>query len=75
MKKIIIVSISVLSLAFSACNSSSNNQDKNSSQTFDTTKLRTGEVYYQCEMNPEVISDKPGKCIKCDMDLIKVEKK
>lgn len=32
---------------------------------------------YQCPMHPDVISDKPGKCPKCGMDLklIKKEKK
>jgi len=25
---------------------------------------------YTCEMHPEVISDKPGKCPKCGMTLI-----
>ena len=26
---------------------------------------------YTCPMHPEVISDKPGKCPKCGMQLIK----
>lgn len=25
---------------------------------------------YTCTMHPEVISDKPGKCPKCGMDLV-----
>ena len=25
---------------------------------------------YTCEMHPEVLSDKPGKCPKCHMDLV-----
>ena len=25
---------------------------------------------YTCSMHPEVISDKPGKCPKCGMELI-----
>jgi hypothetical protein len=29
---------------------------------------------YQCEMHPEVTSDKPGKCPKCGMDLMQVKK-
>ncbi len=29
----------------------------------------SGSSKYQCPMHPEVISDKPGKCPKCGMDL------
>jgi len=29
-------------------------------------------VIYQCPMDPEEVSDKPGKCPKCGMDLEKV---
>ncbi len=29
-----------------------------------------GAVVYTCSMHPEVVSDKPGKCPKCNMDLI-----
>jgi hypothetical protein len=36
-------------------------------------------VIYTCTMHPDVVSDKPGKCPKCGMDLvqkkIKVEMK
>lgn len=28
---------------------------------------------YTCPMHPEVISDKPGKCPKCEMDLVPVK--
>lgn len=30
---------------------------------------------YVCPMHLEVTSDKPGKCPKCDMNLVKKEKK
>lgn len=29
-----------------------------------------GAVVYTCSMHPEVVSDKPGKCPKCNMDLV-----
>jgi len=29
------------------------------------------KAVYTCEMHPEVVSDKPGKCPKCGMELIK----
>lgn len=31
------------------------------------------KTLYTCVMHPEVISDKPGKCPKCGMDLVKKE--
>jgi hypothetical protein len=42
--------------------------------TMDTTKsTMTSTVKYTCKMHPEVISDKPGKCPKCGMDLVQVK--
>jgi Cu(I)/Ag(I) efflux system membrane fusion protein len=35
------------------------------------TKAKPGQ--YTCPMHPEVVSDVPGKCPKCGMDLVKVE--
>jgi len=29
---------------------------------------------FTCPMHPEIISDKPGKCPKCEMDLVPVKK-
>ena len=31
----------------------------------------TGKVVYTCFMHPEIISDKPGTCPKCGMNLVK----
>lgn len=33
----------------------------------------TEEQLYSCPMHPEVISDKPGKCTECGMDLVRKE--
>jgi hypothetical protein len=34
-----------------------------------------GKELYVCPMHPEETSDKPGKCPKCGMDLVKQEVK
>lgn len=80
MKKIIILSATALALMLDACNSSSNKteQTNSTSQIFnlDTTKLKSGETFYQCVcMDPEVLSDKAGDCPKCDMELTEIKKK
>jgi len=35
------------------------------------SKPAAAGVVYTCPMHPEVISDKPGQCPKCHMDLVK----
>lgn len=35
-----------------------------------TTKTAQAGQTYTCTMHPEVVSDKPGKCPKCGMDLV-----
>lgn len=37
----------------------------------ETPTQKTSETMYFCPMEPEVVSDKPDKCPKCGMDLIK----
>jgi hypothetical protein len=34
-------------------------------------KSKTAKTVYTCPMHPEVTSDKPGKCPKCGMTLVK----
>jgi len=43
----------------------------------DTMKMSStaSTVKYTCRMHPEVISDKPGKCPKCGMQLVEVKSK
>jgi len=76
MKKIIFLFIVTITLLISACNKcNTSSTPKESIQTMDTTKLKTGDVFYQCEMDHKVLSDKPGTCSKCGMNLSKVIKK
>jgi len=80
MKKTILFSTAVAIIMFAGCNNSTPKSDtgksETTSQTFalDTTKLKSGDKFYQCEMHPEVISDKPGNCPKCGMELSEIKK-
>jgi hypothetical protein len=47
-------------------------QQKTSSET-KQTKVKTSQVKYACPMHPEETADKPGKCLKCKMDLTEVK--
>jgi predicted RNA-binding Zn-ribbon protein involved in translation (DUF1610 family) len=61
-KMIMIASLSILSVSVFAQ---------------DTTKQKPKmqQVKYSCPMHPDVTSNKPGKCPKCGMDLVRSEKK
>lgn len=59
----------VFALALAACG---NAEQKNASTGADTVKAAGDSAHattYTCPMHPEVISDKPGKCPTCGMDL------
>ena len=47
-------------------NSGSLSNQKTVTKNQTTAAMKT----YTCSMHPEVISDKPGKCPKCGMELI-----
>ena len=67
MKKIIVISMLAV-LAIFTINSSVNALNQVSAENGKAIK-----VEYTCSMHPEVVSDKPGQCPKCGMDLVKKE--
>jgi hypothetical protein len=68
-KKVIYTAILVAGLTFLTFNTM-----QVSAQTA-TTKTEAKEVVkYTCTHHPEVVSDKPGKCSKCGMDLVAMKK-
>lgn len=78
MNKLILTAIAAVAIIFSACNNQTKSSDsQENSSNVESTMLDSSHtlaaVQYTCPMHPEVISDKPGKCPKCGMDL--VEKK
>jgi len=82
MKSFIAIITAVIVLSFSAMGqemmSHKNHMDStkveksmSKKQHKDAAKI----VKYTCPMHPEVITNKPGKCPKCGMTLVKLEEK
>lgn len=65
MKKIILMSVLAMAI-FAGITATVSAQDSK-------PKTETAKVEYTCSMHPDVISDKPGQCPKCGMDLVKKE--
>ncbi|MEO6849242.1 MAG: heavy metal-binding domain-containing protein [Mucilaginibacter sp.] len=69
MKKVMLMAVAIL---FSAATVFAAHIINPVSDTTKTKKVKpVAKVQYTCTMHPEVISDKPGKCPKCDMTLVK----
>jgi len=64
--KVYVIAIALLagSFVFTACGGGASSKTS-------TEKAVAQKEVYSCEMHPEVISDKPGKCPKCGMELTK----
>lgn len=45
----------------------------NQQQKKEAINLNVEKVVYTCPMHPEIKQDKPGKCPKCGMNLVKQE--
>jgi hypothetical protein len=88
MKNNFSIPVLAISLLIGACNSSATKNEQaatvaspktavsDTTQVYnlDTTKLKSGQSFYQCEMHPEVLSNKPGTCPKCEMALTEIKK-
>lgn len=61
MNKIIFVSV-ILALLIASCKNGRSHTEHS---------MEMPKEIYTCTMHPEVVSDKPGKCPKCEMDLVK----
>ena len=48
------------------------NHQPTSASTPDQSEQPAAKQLYTCPMHPDVISDKPGKCPKCGMNLVPV---
>ncbi|HSZ73015.1 MAG TPA: heavy metal-binding domain-containing protein [Cytophagaceae bacterium] len=64
MKKIILSLLAFATLSFMVISCGSSETKEKISET---------TVFYSCPMHPEVVTNAPGKCPKCGMDLVKKE--
>lgn len=65
MKKIFlpIIAIAIVATVSTSCENATTKDSDNA--------VNSSSQKYTCPMHPEVISDKPGSCPKCGMDLVK----
>jgi len=70
MKKLMLMAVAIL---FSTATVFASHSTTAVSDTTKTKKVKPAKVQYTCTMHPEVLSDKPGKCSKCGMTLVKKE--
>ena len=72
MKRILFIALMFLSfgLVFIACNSGNTNKENSNTGTDKKEQLAKDEMY-TCTMHNEVMSNEPGTCPKCGMDLVK----
>jgi hypothetical protein len=68
MKKAMLMAVAIL---FSAATVFAAHSVNPVSDTTKTKKVKPAKVQYTCTMHPEVVMDKPGKCPKCGMTLVK----
>ena len=76
MKQTIIACMLLATTVFAACNSGSSSESKKdtatTTSTSDTSKMASA-VKYTCTMDSEVISDTPGHCPKCGMEMVPIK--
>jgi hypothetical protein len=65
-----IMTLAIL-LAVNAGTFSQTKQDSTKTHKMKSSKT----VKYTCTMHPEIVMDKPGKCPKCGMTLVKMKPK
>ena len=69
MKKIMFVSMCIVALSFGVINQAQSSVVNH----LQKKEVPTTQTIYTCSMHPVIVSDKPGKCPVCKMNLVKKE--
>jgi hypothetical protein len=65
------VALAGITIGISGCTEKEAGQSQSQSDNQNTNQTaQPHPVQYTCPMDPDVVSDKPGKCPKCGMDLV-----
>ncbi|MDP4175094.1 MAG: efflux RND transporter periplasmic adaptor subunit [Bacteroidota bacterium] len=67
--KLLIIPLIIFGVIITGC--TKKNSDNDGHQHSQELKKEAGKEYYTCTMHPQVISDKPGVCPICNMELVK----
>jgi hypothetical protein len=68
-KSITLIVVTTVFCSFQNTFAQHTSEKQDTTLTLDSTKIT-----YTCPMHSEIISDKPGTCTKCGMELVKLEK-
>ncbi|MDP2336576.1 MAG: heavy metal-binding domain-containing protein [Bacteroidota bacterium] len=68
-RSIILIVATIIFCSFQNTFAQQTSEKQDTTLTVDFTKIN-----YTCPMHSEIISDKPGTCPKCGMELVKLEK-
>ncbi|HEX2867791.1 MAG TPA: efflux RND transporter periplasmic adaptor subunit [Ignavibacteriales bacterium] len=67
--KLLLIPLVILAFVLAGCAKSSGSEDTHEHSL--VAKKSGKKTYYTCTMHPQVISDKPGVCPICNMELVK----
>ena len=67
---IILIGLTLLGFAVAGCGKKEQSGEAPATPVDTAQTIQSAAMVYYCPMDTEIVSDKPGKCSKCGMDLV-----